>query len=245
MANEGITIESLTYSTLEGALEVMRKSFFIYENVSTGCDLLSEPGASEELEQLNIMAAYDGVSLVAKNQDDQVVGVCINKLNVHSSENQKSYLELFSEQCKYKSSKCLVDFMISMDKRQDFFKQYNTNCTMDILSLATLPEYKKRGIGEYLVASSYDSGQQSSQGKDVKVSAHPDGKTITNADAIPSALTTIMTSDYSQKICVNLGFEAFAKESYDNFTFDGKKFSERIMYGSKTAQVFAKPFEKC
>lgn len=82
-----IEFESLTDETLEGALDVIRKSFFICENVSKGVDLTSEPGASKELEELCLHAAKDGVSVVAVDVDSgDVVGVAFNKIQVTDTE---------------------------------------------------------------------------------------------------------------------------------------------------------------
>lgn len=88
-----IDFESLTNETLEGALDVMRKSFFVYESVSRGVDLLSEPGASEELENLCLDAAKDGVSVVAVDiHSGEVIGVAFNKLQVNKKdEKAKTY----------------------------------------------------------------------------------------------------------------------------------------------------------
>lgn len=83
MENGQIEFESLSDETLEGALDVIRKSFFLYESVSTGVELNSEPGASEELEELCLNAAKDGVSVVAIDiATNEVVGVAFNKIQV-------------------------------------------------------------------------------------------------------------------------------------------------------------------
>lgn len=81
--NGQIEFESLSDETLEGALDVIRKSFFLYESVSIGVELSSEPGASEELEELCLNAAKDGVSVVAIDiTTNEVVGVAFNKIQV-------------------------------------------------------------------------------------------------------------------------------------------------------------------
>lgn len=81
--NGAIVFESLTDDTFEGALNVIRKSFFIYENVCKAVDLLSEPSASKELEELCLDAAKDGVSVVAVDTNSRkVVGVAFNKIQV-------------------------------------------------------------------------------------------------------------------------------------------------------------------
>lgn len=78
-----IEFESLTDETLEGALEVMRKSFFVYESVSVGVEVNTEPGASKELEELCLNAAKDGISVVAIDvSTNEVVGVAFNKIQV-------------------------------------------------------------------------------------------------------------------------------------------------------------------
>lgn len=82
--DRSVDFESLTNDTLEGALNVIRKSFFLYESVSRGVDLLSEPGASDELEELCLDAAKDGVSLVAVDVNTgEVIGVAFNKIQVN------------------------------------------------------------------------------------------------------------------------------------------------------------------
>lgn len=78
-----IEFESLTSATLEGALNVIRESFFPEESACIACDIQSEPGATEELEQLCIHTAKDGVSVVAIDVNTmEVVGVAFNKLHV-------------------------------------------------------------------------------------------------------------------------------------------------------------------
>lgn len=78
-----IEFESLTEDTLEGALNVMRKSFFPNESVCKGVALVFESGASKELEQLCLEAAKDGVSVVAiEVATGEVVGAAFNKIQV-------------------------------------------------------------------------------------------------------------------------------------------------------------------
>lgn len=84
LENGRIEFESLSDETLEGALEVIRKGFFPHESVSVAVELISEPGASEELEELCLNAAKDGVSVVAIDiTTNEVVGVAFNKLQVN------------------------------------------------------------------------------------------------------------------------------------------------------------------
>lgn len=196
--NETIVFESLTGDTFEGALNVIRKSFFVYENVCKAVDLLSESGASKELEELCVDAAKDGVSVVA---------FLVFQLLKNSSE--KSSFEISRDNCKCKSSKALIDFMINIDSRIDLFNHYDTDCIFEIMFLATLPSHQKCRIGELLVASSIKIAEELIKGN-------------------PKVISAITTSNYSQKIMTKYGFENLFSISYDEFHFNKKVFSEKI-----------------
>ncbi|XP_076631781.1 uncharacterized protein LOC143346947 isoform X1 [Colletes latitarsis] len=225
-----IEFESLTEDTLEGALNVMRKSFFVHESVSKGVALISEVGASEELEELCLDAAKDGVSVVAiEVASGEVVGAAFNKIQVLKSSMEKSAFEEFSENCKHKSSKALVDFMINVDSRINLFQHYNASCIFEIMFLATLPGMQKRRIGELLVSSSIELAKELRRGKSAKTPVKINGDdAIQNPSAVPSLASAIMTSDYSQKIATKCGFETLTRVDYTEFRFGGKTFDERI-----------------
>ena len=270
--DETVDFESLTNDTLEGALDVIRKSFFIYENVCRGVDLLSEPGASKELEELCLKTAKDGVSVVAVDVDSgEVIGVAFNKIQVNRNEqkiqynqqyqtytvfdiiyiyfffqllnssSEKSAFEIFSENCKYKSSKALVDFMINMDARINLFKHYNTDCIFEIMFLATLPNCQKRRIGELLVSTSIEVAKELKKGNIVKTPVTiNDDNNIQNLEALPNLVSALMTSNYSQKIAAKCGFENLASVSFEEFQFKGKTFSERIENEHRNCVLVAK-----
>lgn len=230
LENGRIEFESLSDETLEGALEVIRKGFFPHESVSVAVELISEPGASEELEELCLNAAKDGVSVVAIDiTTNEVVGVAFNKLQVSTNSSEKSFFERFSDNCRYKSSKSLTDFMISVDSRINLFKHYYVNCILEIMFLAILPAYGKRRIGEMLITSSLELGKELKRGENVRIPITIHGSNeITNADVVPALTSAIMTSNYSSRIASKLHFDILLELSYDDFEFNGKKFSERI-----------------
>lgn len=81
--NGQIEFESLTTETLEGALDVMRKSFLVRESTCIGVDMLAEPGASEEILELCLEGAKDGVAAIAIDINaKKVVGVAFTKIQV-------------------------------------------------------------------------------------------------------------------------------------------------------------------
>ncbi|KAG7212620.1 hypothetical protein KM043_012909 [Ampulex compressa] len=220
-----IEFESLTKDTLEGALKVLRESFFPFENVCIATGVNSESIAREELEQLVLDAARDGISVVAVDVvTGQVVGVAFNKLQIPDTTGGKTSFELFGESCKSKRSKALVDFMVEVDAKIDLFKHYNVDCILEIVFLATLQQYGKRRVGELLVSSSIELARELKRGHHVKTLVDIDGSgVIHRASAVPSLVSAIMTSAYSRKIALKLGFENLMEISYDQFEFDGQK----------------------
>ncbi|XP_043275152.1 uncharacterized protein [Venturia canescens] len=237
-----IEFESLTTETLQGALTVIREEFFTDENVSVGVELTSEPGASEELEELCLDAIKDGVSVVAIDvTTGKVVGAALNKIQIRGDPSTKGSFELFSERCKWKSSKALVDFMINVDSRLDLFNHYNVDCILEIMFMATKRSYRQRRIGELLVVSSMEIGRELNRGKNVKVPVEiKDNDTITNENCIPSLVSMIATSNFTKKIADRLGFSTLVKASFDEFTFADKTFSQRIGNLHKFTWLIAK-----
>ncbi|XP_029157403.1 uncharacterized protein LOC114929870 isoform X2 [Nylanderia fulva] len=225
-----IEFETLTDETLQGALDVIRKSFCVHESVCKAVELMSEPGASEELIELCLNAAKDGVTVVAIDIiTNEVVGVCFNKLQVYSDSSEKSFFEQFRDNCKYESSKYLMNLMIDVDSRINLFKHYNVHCILELMFLATLPAYGKRGIGESLIASSLALGKELRRDKIKKIPITINGNNeLTNADKVPTLASAIMTSSYSQRIATKLHFNQLIEVSYDEFEFNGKKFSEKL-----------------
>lgn len=148
---------------------------------------------------------------------------------VADSSSEKNYFERFSDNCRYKSSKALVDFMINMDSRINLFKHYNVNCILELMFLVTHSAYGKRRIGELLITSSLELGKELKRGKNVKtpVTIHGNDE-LSNADKIPTLASAIMTSNYSQRIAAKLHFDQLIEVFYDEFEFNGKKYSEKI-----------------
>ncbi|XP_015116885.1 uncharacterized protein LOC107041041 isoform X2 [Diachasma alloeum] len=237
-----IEFESLTTETLPGALEVMREAFFADETTCRGVDILSEPGATEELEELSSDAARDGVSVVAIDvATGKVVGVSFNKIQMQQKSGEKSAFELFSENCKCKSSKGLVDIMILVDSQVDLFKHYNVDCILEVMFLATLSSHRGRRIAELLVASSIEIARQLKRGKDVQTPVEVAGTdAITNPNCVPGLVSAIMSSNYSQRLAEKLGFNSLAEVSFEDYVFDGKKASERINDVHKSWRLVAK-----
>lgn len=118
--------------------------------------------------------------------------------------------------------------MINVDSRLNLFKHYNVNCILELMFLGTHTAYWKRRIGELLIVSSLELGKELRRGKNVRtpVTIHGNDE-LTNAETVPTLASAIMTSNYSQRIAAKLHFDQLMEVSYDEFEFNGKKFSEK------------------
>jgi len=133
--------------------------------------------------------------------------------------------------------------MINVDSQINLFEHYGVKCIFEIMFLATLPTYGKRRIGEMLVSSSLEICKELRHGENVRIPITIRGSNeVTNADAVPSLASAIMTSNYSYRIAIKLRFDELLKISYDKFEFNGKKFSERIGQEHRQCVLVAKRF---
>jgi len=141
----------------------------------------------------------------------------------------KSFFQRFSERCRFKSSKALVDFMINVDSRIDLFRHYDTTCILELVFLAVLPAYGKRRIAEQLISSSLELCQDLKEGRNVRMAVTVYGKKeLTNDHTVPTVVSSILTSAYSQRIGTKLGFERLLEIPYDEYEFNEVKYSEKI-----------------
>lgn len=131
--------------------------------------------------------------------------------------------------------------MIDVDSRTNLFKHYNVNCILEIMFLATLPNYGKRRIGEMLIASSLEIGKELRCSKNVRIPITIQGSNIvTNANAVPALASAIMTSNYSYQIAMKLHFDQLLDVPYDEYEYNGKKYSERISKEHRRCVLVAK-----
>ncbi|KAI4465495.1 n-acetyltransferase-related [Holotrichia oblita] len=219
--DENYRYEILSQNTLQGGLDVMRKSFFLDEKVCIAVELHKHPNAIDELEELCVRAANDGVSVVA-----------VEKNLVKSQPGDEPYFEKFAANCKEPSAKALVMFMKEADESCDLFGYCNADCVLELMFLATLREYRGKGIAKALSEASIKLGKLLLEGKDFKQSLTD---TKLPLEPIPKAATALFTSLITQKIGQKLGFIKAMELYYKDMNFDGKTFAERI--GPQTPSV--------
>ncbi|XP_076380281.1 uncharacterized protein LOC143259931 [Megalopta genalis] len=249
-----IEFESLTENTLEGALEVIWKSFFTNESICKVVNLISAPCSVRALLELCVEIARDGVSIVAIDaKTGEVVGVVLNKIKIlrdHPVQRdpltnpcgQKSWLERFNDNCIHHAARGYVDFLIAIHSKINLFKYYNIDCIMECMFLATLPEMQQQKIGEGLVSVSVEVANALNNGLQVKVPLSYTGinSTIHNFLSIPKLVTAIMTSNYAQIIARRCRLKVLERISYRGFRYGDVSFRKRIGKEHRDFTVVAK-----
>lgn len=114
---------------------------------------------------------------------------------------------------------------------------------MEIMYIATLPDFKQNNVAGLMVASTHKLVRLLYNGISAKTPIDEE-KGITNADDMPSIVTAMATSAFSQKMGVKLGYDKVLEVSYDDYTIDGIRFSERIGNVHKACWVIVKRLDK-
>ncbi|XP_053969505.1 uncharacterized protein LOC128871631 [Anastrepha ludens] len=227
-------VRSLTRADLEEALQVLDKSFFLYENVCKACqiDLPENAQARNELRELCRIAAEDGVSLVAKDvKSGQIMGVSFNKIQYIPPNGQDPFfIEFRNKRTHSPQAQCLMDFMIEIDSATDVFDLYKIDSLIELMFLATLPEWQRRGVATELTRYTIELTRELSEGVGVE-EVHPQLRAMR-----PKAVTAIFTSVFSQKAGHSQGFKVINSVPFTNFSFNGKTFDQRIDPMHKTSE---------
>lgn len=221
-----IEISSITIQDLDEALDVLNYSFLVNESVCKGTEinLPENVQARLDLRELCKIVAKDGVSLKAKHvPSNKIVAVTFNKVQLNDDSTEDCFfVEFKNKYCKSPNSKALMSYMITMDEQIDIFKLYSIDCLIEIMFLATLPEFEQKKIGRTLCKYSIDLAKDLSNGIDLD---RIDPKL---RDKRPKAVSSLFTSSYSQKMGEALNFTILNRVPFSKFSFDGKAFSERI-----------------
>ncbi|XP_050083746.1 uncharacterized protein LOC126570205 [Anopheles aquasalis] len=223
-------IEILRYENRyrEQALEVLRKSFFLHEMVCIGAEVDRTPQAQRDLEQLCLDVANGGVSLIARHQPtDTIVGVSFNVLQTPSGPDDGNYFEQFRDtKCTTDSSRSLMQYMITMDAKVNLFERFNVECLLEIMFLATLPDYEGRGIGSRLVEESVRLAQQLRSGE--AVAAGESKSTPASTAKKPQLVSALFTSRISQRVGEKNGFTVVNQVPHSEFVYNGKTYADRV-----------------
>lgn len=120
------------------------------------------------------------------------------------------------------NAQSLMSFMASVDEQYDVFEKFQIDCTCELMFLATLPEWERKGIGKALTKYTIELTRELKRGEGIE-EMHPSLRSKR-----PQAVTAIFTSNYSQKVGRANGFQVVNSVPYTEFSFEGKTYTERI-----------------
>ncbi|OWR45161.1 hypothetical protein KGM_207269 [Danaus plexippus plexippus] len=241
-------IESLSSITFPGALEVIRTAFCQDEYVSIGSEVNKNPKAAEELLELCADAALDGVSLVGVNvETGEVAAVAFNKIQVKANDaSEKPFFVIFSEErCTQASSRSLIEFMADVDERCNLFEKYKVDCSLEIMFLATLRNYRGQGLGKLLTKYSIEVARKYKYGPIAPLCPKDLGPKYSNLtsrkpiNTYPKICQAIWTGRASQNVGKAHSFTVHLTVPFSEFVFNGKTYSERIGDVSSFCEVAA------
>lgn len=126
-----------------------------------------------------------------------------------------------------------MNYMIDMDQRINVFDQFQIDCVMEIMFLATVPEFERKGIGHDLTKYSILLAKELWKGIGTE---HIDNSLMKR---VPKGVAALWTSSFSAKIGQKLGFQVLNTVPYNEFSFNGKTFDEVIgPIHTQSEQVF-------
>ncbi|XP_076236593.1 arylalkylamine N-acetyltransferase 1 [Calliopsis andreniformis] len=206
------------------------------ECLAIGLGMFEEPGAPEEMQLVFKEIVKDGATVIAVDRrTDQLAAVAFNKIHARPRDGVKDQLEVFIEEnLKHQSCQELVKFLDDVQNSVDIFEKYNVNGALELFYLGTNPRYQGRGIGGQMVEKCIEFSRSLLNGT-MQISSIDNERS--NEHVIPQIVYGIFASNYSQRIADKLGFECLHEVHYDDYTFRGKKLSERIGDTHKTARL--------
>ncbi|XP_037025377.1 uncharacterized protein LOC119066825 [Bradysia coprophila] len=188
--------------------------------------------ARGELTSLCKVMAKDGVSIVARDvQLDKIIGVAFNKIQIKGNPDEPSEYFMFRKQnTNSDHGKMLLKIMMEIDQSIDCYEYFETDCIFDLSFLCTIPGYARKSVGKMLTFYSVELARELKNGKSLNLLPEH----LRSSNPVPGAITAVFSSNYSQKIGFDLGFETLSKWSFADFEFKGKQLSERITGGHET-----------
>nr|XP_049706934.1 uncharacterized protein LOC110370210 [Helicoverpa armigera] len=233
-------IESLSAATLPGALKLMDEHFFKDEPVCIGTEMNINPLAREDMLELCADAALDGMSLVAiSNENEEVVSALFNKLQeVPTNTSEKTFFETFSEErCKHGPSRAVVNVMVELDAKCNFYEKYNADCACEFMFLGTHREHRRKNLGMLLCRTAVEQIRKLKYAPATPLTIQDLGpkysfmKPRTPITKVPEICHALCTTVATQKIFKSLGFDEVATFPLADFTFNGKPYSKRGVSG--------------
>lgn len=112
--------------------------------------------------------------------------------------------------------------MAEVDAAYDLFKNFQVNCLLEIMFLATLPQFEGLKIAQNLCKYSIELARELSNGKGLD-NVREDLRTKRI-----QGVSSILTSRISQSVGKAVHLEPLVDYPYTRFSFNGKTYADRI-----------------
>ena len=234
-SDDELNYKLLTRDKVEDALAIQAQTMK-QENLAIGLGMFEEDGAPEEMLSVFREVIKDGTTLIAVDKKtNELAAVAFNKLHARPKEGVKDELEVFIEEnLRHQTCRQLVKLLDDTQCSVDIFERNNANGALELFYLGTNPRYQGRGIGRQMVEKCIEFGRGLLNGTMKRRSIDGD---VLEQHVLPEIIFGVFASNYSQRIADKLGFEVLHEFRYEDYSFAGRKMSERIGDVHKTARL--------
>ncbi|XP_058794098.1 uncharacterized protein LOC131665890 isoform X2 [Phymastichus coffea] len=211
-----IAYEILGREHVEEATNLQIESSF-QECLTIGFGIADIPGGTDHDGFASLLGSIldDGLSLGAfDTSSGQLVGVCFNKLHVTERDSAAPLEENVEENMKHPATLDLMRFIFKLESSVDVFEHYGVTTALEVFYIGVDSRYRRYGVGRSLMRSSLELARKLA----VERRLPP-----------PEIAYAVFTSNYSQALAEQFGFEWLHSLRYDQQRcYDGKLMSERI-----------------
>ncbi|XP_068985904.1 arylalkylamine N-acetyltransferase 1-like isoform X1 [Bombus flavifrons] len=234
-SDDELNYKLLTRDKVEDALAIQAQTMK-QENLAIGLGMFEEDGAPEEMLLVFKEVIKDGTTLIAVDKKtNELAAVAFNKLHARPKEGVKDELEVFIEEnLRHQTCRQLVKLLDDTQCSVDIFERNNANGALELFYLGTNPRYQGRGIGRQMVEKCIEFGRGLLNGTMKRTSIDGD---VLEQHVLPEIIFGVFASNYSQRIADKLGFEVLHEFRYEDYSFAGRKMSERIGDVHRTARL--------
>ena len=234
-SDDELNYKLLTRDKVEGALAIQAQTMK-QENLAIGLGMFEEDGAPEEMLLVFKEVIKDGTTLIAVDKKtNELAAVAFNKLHARPKEGVKDELEVFIEEnLRHQTCRQLIKLLDDTQCSVDIFERNNANGALELFYLGTNPRYQGRGIGRQMVEKCIEFGRGLLNGTMKRTSIDGD---VLEQHVLPEIIFGVFASNYSQRIADKLGFEVLHEFRYEDYSFAGRKMSERIGDVHRTARL--------
>ncbi|XP_022193040.1 dopamine N-acetyltransferase isoform X2 [Nilaparvata lugens] len=156
---QGHRIVKISNKDGERVLQFLRKFFFMDEPLNIAVGLLDEPGSTcSELEQYCIDSIPDGVSFMAVNSRGEVIGICLNGVDVRGKsedEDSKNF------ECTNPRFGKILGLLQDVGKQSDVFGQFpDVDRMLEVRIISVDDAYRGQGIAKALIEKTRLEGEK-------------------------------------------------------------------------------------